>query len=483
MSNNKKRFVYSIALLIALIAGLSLFYFFSLKKDSSVISIEKARNVENLVPIAILGSGPAGLSAAIYGARANIKTVVLLGNKPGGALMETTYIENWPGREKILGSELIQNLKNQANKFGAEFLEDAVIKTDFSQWPYRLWTEDGKKLNALSVIIATGSTPRTLGVPGEREYWGKGVTTCAICDAPFHKGNDVVVIGGGDSAVEEALQLSAYAKTVTILVRKDSMRAAQSMQDRLKAVDNISVLYNTEVQKIEGEGDEVKRVELINNKTNETFEKNVSGVFLAIGHLPNSTVFKDYISLNTQGYINLKGRSQKTNIPGVFAAGDVADPEYKQAGVASGNGIKAALEATEFLQNRGFNKEVLSELDPQYFEPFIHEGIEVEQVTQLKDLEDILKTTLIPVIVDFYAPYCPSCMQMLPFVQAVAAKLNGQVRFIKVDTSESPDIAAKYNVRAIPLMLVFKDNQLVARYNEAMSKSELFEFAQQFIEE
>lgn len=445
------------------------------------ISHELAQSAQNVIPVVVIGSGPAGLTAGMYGARFGYKTLIIAGNKPGGALTETTWVENWAGIDKQMGPDIVANLQQQADRFGAEFLYDAVASVDFSTWPFTITTEDGINLKALSVIIASGSSPRTLGVPGEKEYWGKGVTTCAVCDAPFHKNKDVIVVGGGDSAVEESLQVSPYARSVTVLVRGDSMRAAASMQERLKAVDNITVLYNTQIQKIIGNGNEVTDVEMINTKTDKVTTKPVSGVFLAIGHNPNSQVFKDQIALDDNNYIVTLGRSQHTTVAGVFAAGDVQDPVYKQANASVGYGTNAAIDANAFLQDHGFNKDVLASLEQNYFEVFMQDRVEVKQVSDLAELNRLIETTQGCLVIDYYAPTCPSCMRMLPAVEAVASQFKDKVTFVKVDTSEALEIAREFKVKSIPLMMVYCNGSLSARNNQAMTKQELIEFVSRFI--
>ena len=478
----KKQNIFLISCAAIALGIFSLVYVWTARcKPAYTISKQLALDAQNVVPILVLGSGPAGLSAALYGARANVKTLVLEGNKPGGALMETSYIENWPGTKKILGSQIIGQLKQQAQSFGAEFYADAAKTIDVSSWPFTVTTESGKTIRALTIIVATGSTPKKLGVPGEEKYWGKGVTTCAVCDAPFHKGNDVVVIGGGDSAIEESLQLAPYAKTVTILVRKDSMRAAASMQDRMKEVDNIKVEYNVELQEIKGNDAEVTEVVIKNVQTGEISTKKVTGVFLAIGHDPNSQLLTNKCMLDKSGYITVLGRSQRTGLEGIFAAGDVADPTYKQAGYSAGAGTAAALDATSFLQDHGFNESVFKQMAPHFFQPFLDEKIEIPLMGSVAQLRNVLSYSKGPVFVDFFAEYCPSCMRMLPAVSSVGAQLEGKATFVKVDVEQAKEIAEEYHVGAIPVMLVFKGGQLVARYNQAMTRSELVEFAQKFI--
>lgn len=471
---------------IGALFGLKNEWFKSKKSQSNsteiAIDMQQGVNTKNVMPLVIIGSGPAALNAAMYGARARIDTLIIQGNKPGGALTETSYIENWPGRAKILGSQLMLELTQQAQSFGVNFLRDTVDSVDFSVWPFELHTQGNKTIRALSVIISTGSTPKSLGIVGEREYWGKGVTTCAICDAPFHKDHDVVVVGGGDSAVEEAMQLAPYAKTVTILVRKDHLRAAESMQERLHEYANIFTVYNVEVQKIEGDGSHVTSVQLLDNKIGKISTKQVQGVFLAIGHDPNTELFKKDLETDAQGYLKITGRTQQTSKKGVFAAGDVEDNRYRQAGVAAGNGIKAALDAIAFLQEHGFSTSLATVLAKNRFIDTQERAIEVAHLDDKNDFESVLKTSKGPVVLDFYAEYCPSCMRMLPDLEEVAYHYSGQAHFYKVDLEKSKELAKTLHVQSIPTVLVYNDGQLVGRYNQAMNKKELDDFVMKFVQ-
>lgn len=448
----------------------------------SSYSIEKIQDKENCVPVVIIGSGPAGLSAATYAARANLKTVVIQGDKPGGLLTETSNVENWPGKSPTSGIKLMDDARAQAESFGAELLYDTVNRVDFSQWPFVIYTEDGKKCNALAVIIATGAKPRMLGVSGEKDYWTRGVSSCAVCDAPFYKDCKVVVVGGGDSAIEEALQLAQFAKGVTILVRKDYMRAASSMRDQLSRFSSINVVHNIEVQQVLGDGEKVTGVELLNSKTKERYEMPIDGLFLAIGHDPSSTLFEDFIAIDNDGYIKLHDRSQATSLPGVFVAGDVADSKYRQAGVAAGDGIKAALDAIEFLNKIGFKADVILS-KPECVSDIIKDvKVSIPVLVTNDDFEREVAASKEPVVVDFFAHYCPPCMAMLPVFESVAHSYEGKVKFVKVDTEISGDLAQRFFIKKIPCLLVFKDGQMVARYNGAMNKEELEAFVDQFIE-
>lgn len=436
---------------------------------------------KNVYPIVIIGSGPSGLTAGLYGARAKKKTLIIEGTKPGGLLTETSYVENWPGFKAILGKDLMTGIKEQVVRLGANFLDETVEKVDFSQWPYVIQTEDGKIIYALTVIIATGASPSPLNIPGEKEFWGKGVTTCAICDAPFYNGKDVVVIGGGDSAVAEAIQLAAYANKITILVRKDKMRAAAASQDLLLGYKHISVMYNIEPKEILGDEKHVTGIKLFNNKTNETFNMPIDGVFLAIGHNPNTRLFKGAVELDKNGYVVLKDHTSATSVPGVFAAGDVEDHRYRQAIVSAGHGSCAALDADAFLNEIGFNADIADRLnDTQVAAVTIVPSL-VKHVASLIELEQEIQNAKTPVFVDFYADYCPSCMQMLPHFDAVAQQFKDHALFISIDVTQFPDVANKFYVSKIPAILVFKDGALAARYNTAMSKKELGELAAEFV--
>lgn len=450
---------------------------------ASTIAIEKVYGTENIVPFLVLGSGPASLAAALYGARTRVRTVVLKGNQPGGQLTGTSYIENWPAIRKIRGLEVVKDFEEQAASFGAVMVSDSARSVDLSKWPYKVVTEEGKELTALALFIGTGATPKKLGVKGEDEYWGHGVTTCAICDAPYHRGDTVVVVGGGDSAVEEALELSAYASEVRMLVRKDILRASPSMSERLAECSNVKVVFNTSLKEIKGTGSHVSSVDVINNVTKEVKHwPEVKGVFLAIGHQPNTWLFKDQIKTDKVGYIELEGRRQLTSQPGVFAAGDVSDHRYKQAGVAAGDGIKAGLDAMWWLSEIGYNANVEEKIESYFFDPQIDYKLEVAQIKSVGDLELIFKEdTHDLVILDFYTPYCSACIHMMPVIQWAATKLAKKVLFLKVDASISFDLVKKYQAPQVPHFIVFKKGEIVGLSNEIMDRAELYSFTKNYL--
>ncbi len=299
----------------------------------------------------IIGSGPAGYTAAIYASRANLSPVLYEGIQPGGQLTTTTEIDNFPGYPQgITGTEMMEDLKKQAERFGTEVRYGVVTGVDFSKRPFTLEIDSQKQIEADTVIIATGATAKYLGLPSEEKFRGQGVSACATCDGFFYRKKDVAVVGGGDTACEEATYLASLCNKVYMIVRRDELRASKAMQERVMNTPNIEVLWNTNTKEILGDDFGVTGAALVNNKTGEESQIKIHGFFLAIGHHPNSEVFKEYIQTNNEGYIITEGKSQKTNVPGVFAAGDVQDPTYRQAIAAAGSGCRAAMDAEKFLQ-------------------------------------------------------------------------------------------------------------------------------------
>ncbi|HEX5429925.1 MAG TPA: thioredoxin-disulfide reductase [Patescibacteria group bacterium] len=295
----------------------------------------------------IIGSGPAGLTAGIYAARAGLKPVILAGLTFGGQLMLTTEVENFPGfPEGILGPDLMQNFIKQSERFGAQIVYEDVVKVDFSSKPFKLSTGDHEYL-AESVIISTGASSMWLGLPSEEKFRGKGVSSCATCDGFFFKGKEIIVVGGGDSAMEEATYLTKFASKVTVLNRSDSFRASKIMLDRAKANPKISFETSKTIEEFLGNG-KLTAVKVKDITTGKVDERKIDGVFIAIGHKPNTEVFKGQIDLDAKGYINSIDQT-KTNIPGIFVGGDVRDYRYRQAITASGMGCMAAMDAEKYL--------------------------------------------------------------------------------------------------------------------------------------
>ena len=299
--------------------------------------------------LVIIGAGPAGLTAAIYASRANLNPIVVDGPLPGGQLMNTTYVENWPGEKSILGPTLMKNMRDHAQSFGTEFIADSIEKVNFNQEPFSLFTKKGKELKTKSVIIATGATPKRLNCPGEDEYWGRGVTTCAVCDGAFYGNKKVVVVGGGDTAMEDASFLKKFTKDITIIHILDTFTASHAMQQRVINDPDINVIYNSTVSAFYGDGEKVKQIEVTNQLTKENTMMDVDGVFIAVGLSPNTKPYVGNIDINEWGFITVHDQV-KTSVKGVFAAGDVHDARYRQAITSAGAGCMAALEAISYLE-------------------------------------------------------------------------------------------------------------------------------------
>ncbi|MBX2916792.1 MAG: thioredoxin-disulfide reductase [Cyclobacteriaceae bacterium] len=300
--------------------------------------------------VLIIGSGPAGYTAAIYAARAGLKPVLYTGGQPGGQLTTTNDVENFPGYpEGINGPQMMIDLQKQAERFGTRVHFALVTAVDFSSWPLKVTIDESKIVEAESVIVATGASAKYLGLPSEEKFANKGVSACAVCDGFFYRGKEVAVVGAGDSAAEESTYLSKLCTKVHLIVRRDEMRASKIMQQRVLNTPNIEVHWNSETDEVLGDDNGVTGVRLLNNKTGEKKDISVQGFFLAIGHKPNTEIFKGQLEMDENGYVKVIPGSTKTNVEGVFAVGDVADRVYRQAITAAGSGCMGALDAEKFL--------------------------------------------------------------------------------------------------------------------------------------
>lgn len=303
----------------------------------------------------IIGSGPAGYTAAIYAARANMNPVLYQGTQPGGQLTTTNEVENFPGYpDGVTGPEMMVQLQEQAKRFGTDVRDGWATKVDFSGPVHKVWINDTKEIHCETVIISTGASAKYLGLPSEQKYLqlGGGVSACAVCDGFFYRNQDVIIVGAGDSACEEAHYLSKLCRKVTMLVRSEKFRASRIMEDRVRKTENIEILLNTETDEVIGDGQVVTAVRVKNRTTGELKEIPVTGFFVAIGHQPNTDIFKEYIQLDETGYIINEPGTSKTNVPGVFVAGDAADHVYRQAITAAGTGCMAALDAERYLASK-----------------------------------------------------------------------------------------------------------------------------------
>ena len=306
----------------------------------------------------IVGSGPAGFTAAIYASRANMSPVLYQGMQPGGQLTTTTDVDNFPGYPKgVNGTQMMMELEEQAKRFGTDVRMGMITKVDFSGPVHKVWVDNDKEIHADTIIISTGASARYLGLESEEKYLlnGGGVSACAVCDGFFYKGQETVIVGAGDSACEEASYLANLCTKVTMLVRRDEFRASKIMEERVRGMENIEILHNTELDEVLGDGNVVTGVRVVNNQTQDKKEISCTGVFIAIGHTPNTAVFKPFLDMDENGYIINKPGSAKTNVEGVFVSGDAADHVYRQAVTAAGTGCMAALDAERYLAAKGLH--------------------------------------------------------------------------------------------------------------------------------
>lgn len=441
--------------------------------------LEALKTQKNLIPVAIIGGGPGGLSAAFNAARERFHTVLFQGPKLGGQLMDTNYVENWPAISRDLGSDIVHRIEQQAEKVGAVIVPETVVDVDCSKWPFKLTTDAGTHVYALSVIIATGAQPRKLNVPGEQEYWGKGVASCTLCDAPFTKDQDVVIVGGGDSSIEFGISVAPFAKSITLLTRNNALQASARMKKRLAKYPDIKILPNVKTVKIDGDGSHVTEIEIEDLVTGETKKLSTQWVFLSIGQEANTQMLRDQLAVNKEGCIILPTKSQQTEIPGIFAAGRVSDSKYKTGIIASGEGLKAALDAIGFLESIGFEEQTEEELEKNLYNyqnktPVIeHEIADVESEAAFENRLQAAKNAL---VLELYSPMCPHCRAMEPVVEKAAHALKGEVDIVRADVNKITPLVKKYKPTSIPTFIVIKNNQEVGRTSGQMSEESLINF-------
>jgi len=443
--------------------------------------------VENLV---IIGSGPAGYTAAIYAARANLKPIVFegfqAGGLPGGQLMTTTEVENFPGfPQGITGPELMDKMKAQAERWGAELYTEDVTEVDLSQRPFVIRSEE-REVRAQSIVIATGATAKRLGLPGEHQFWSRGISACAICDGAtpiFHKA-ELAVIGGGDSAAEECIYLTKYGDQVNMLVRGDKMRASKAMQDRVLNNPRIKVLWNTEVADIFGDDKHMSGVKIRNTKTGEESDLHVKGLFYAVGHTPNTSLFRGQLELDDVGYIVTKPGSVETSVEGVYAAGDVQDHEYRQAITAAGTGCMAAMLAERWLSVNDLLQEFHQApevADNELEDDIAHKPTE-EQSAQEFDLNatrhqggyalrKLFHDSDRLLMVKYVSPGCGPCHTLKPILNKVVDEFDGKMHFVEIDIQKDPEIAVNAGVSGTPTVQLFKDKELLNELKGIKPKS------------
>nr|GEV01062.1 NADPH-dependent thioredoxin reductase 3 [Tanacetum cinerariifolium] len=444
------------------------------------------QGVENLV---IIGSGPAGYTAAIYAARANLKPVVFegyqVGGVPGGQLMTTTEVENFPGfPDGITGPDLMDRMRRQAERWGAELYQEDVEFIDVNSRPFTIKSTD-REVKSHSIIVATGATAKRLKLPREEEFWSRGISACAICDgaSPLFKGQILAVVGGGDTATEEAIYLTKYARHVHLLVRRDQMRASKAMQDRVHDNPNITVHYNTEtLDVVSNTKGQMSGIKIKRHDTGEESVLEAKGLFYGIGHTPNSQLLEGQVDLDSAGYILVEDGSAKTSVDGVFAAGDVQDHEWRQAITAAGSGCIAALSVERYLVSSNLliefhqphTEEVKKELTPRD----VQEGFDIT-LTKHKGqyaLRKLYHESPRLICVLYTSPTCGPCRTLKPILGKVIDEYDHNVHYVEIDIEEDPEVAEAANIMGTPCVQFFKNKEMIRNISGVKMKKEYREF-------
>ncbi len=415
---------------------------------------------KEVLPVVVLGGGVGGLSSALYLSRGGITPYVIEGKDAGGALLQAHCVENWPGETNISGASLIEKIKKQAEGFGARMFPEEVVQVDFTQKPFKivargLLDQKTREIYASSCVIAMGASPNRLSVPGEKEYWGRGVSHCALCDGAFYRGKKVAVVGGGDAAILEAEYLSSLCEKVTLIVRKNGFQVKdEKRKEAVLKKKNVHVLFDTTVLAIEGGNQRVSRL-LIQTASQKKTTLPVDGVFLGIGSHPNTELFKGQLELDAEGYILLK-KGQETSQSGIFAVGDIADPLYKQAITSAAGGAIAAIQAEQYIAAFSPPKQQMKAMQEEKKRSSF-----VVEITDALQFQNELKEFSGIVLVDFYAKWCPPCKRLAPLLDQKIKEFQGRVKLLKIDVDDQLALAEKYGVREMPTLLIFDSQKKI----------------------
>jgi thioredoxin reductase (NADPH) len=444
--------------IIKIISSILLFFSTVSFAASNVLKSEKQKvATEEISSVVIIGGGIGALTSGIYLARAGYNPIIIEGSLPGGLITQSHLVENWPSHFQISGADLAEKLRSQAINNGCSILSKEVVDVDFSKKPYLIAVKDLfkkdqiEKIFANSCIIAMGSSSNYLNVEGEKKYWGKGVTNCAVCDGALYKNKNVAIVGGGDAAVTEGLYLSNLADKVTVLVRKDALKASDKPKiDSLNQKKNVEIIYNTNVVSINGDDETLKSVTVFDNSKKTKYDISIAGLFLAIGSKPNTKIFENKLELDKMGYIKINNNFQ-TSISDVYAVGDIVDPVFKQAITAAGDGAKAAILLQKSLDEQKPSKENTKK---DLVKKSSDQTFSVIDIKDINEFEKEMSSNNTPIIIDFYATWCGPCKRLSPILEDHAKTLKGKVRILKINVEKLHNISSKYEVRAMPTVVV-----------------------------
>ena len=429
------------------------------------------------MPVAVIGAGTAGLGSALFTGRAKGFPYVFTDENIGGNLNAIKNIENWPAYPRVTGTYIAENLRRQVKKFGVRFIPEKVVSVDLSKWPYTIKTKNGSA-RALSIIIATGFSPKKPDIQGVDKYWGLGVSTCTLCDAPFHKGQNVIIAGGDDYAAERALQLAAYAKKVTMVIEDPHLTATAIVKGYLKSRSNITMLFNSKITRIVGDGKQVTGVEIYNHTTKTHENLSAKGVYVNSVYVPNSNFLNNQINIDSDGYIILQPGTQKTSIEGVFAAGTVTDRNYRKAIIAYGDGAKAGIDAIKFMKKHGFYGCDPEQIQSALFHVDTTVSKKIDIIETQKDLRDLAMKHRI-IVIYFYRLLCPYCQETIESIRNLKAKFANKIHVVKANAHTAEQLTR--NIDIVPYVIVYKDGVIEKRLRGVEIKNQLHGVVNQLV--